>query len=292
MPSNGAWTDLGGGIRVRQSRLFQMNSLVLHEAEHAVLVDPGILPSEIDDIARVAAKAGAAETTLLFTHADWDHVLGRAWWPQASSLAHDRFAAELARKRDKILEEARAAAAGAGERWERGFDAFRPRIEVSGLHFLKLGAWRLVLRDAPGHSASMLSVHLPEHRLLVAADMLSDIEIPTLQQSCDTYRRTLLELLTLVEHGAIETVVPGHGSIARGRQEIQGRLTRDVHYLDALERGVRDAVQSGWTISEAQGRLGSLVDDDSMTEQHRDNVRITYEGLVAAASPAGRSGVK
>ena len=48
-----AWTDVADGIRVRQSRLFQMNSGVLEMDGHAVLIDPGVLPSELRDIANV-----------------------------------------------------------------------------------------------------------------------------------------------------------------------------------------------------------------------------------------------
>src|SRR5436190_7138777 len=94
-PSVGGWTDLGGGIRVRQSRAFQMNSVALFHPEHTVLIDPGVLPSELDDIAAETRATQSKTITLLFTHAHWDHVLGRSWWPAAKALTHDRFSADL-----------------------------------------------------------------------------------------------------------------------------------------------------------------------------------------------------
>ena len=36
----GAWTDLGDGVRVRRSRAFAMNSVLLLDEEHTVVVDP------------------------------------------------------------------------------------------------------------------------------------------------------------------------------------------------------------------------------------------------------------
>ena len=278
---------------MRQSRLFRMNSVLLLHPEHTVMVDPGVLPSELDDLARVLEAVPALALTLVLTHADWDHVLGRSWWPEAMTIAHDHFAAELKRKAPSILEEARRAAQDAGERWEKGFEPFRPREALSGLRFSRLGPWRLVFRDAYGHSDSMLSIHLPEERLLIAADMLSDIEIPTLHRSCEDYRRTLTELIPLAEHGAIQTLIPGHGSIARDAGSALERLHRDLGYLDQLERGVEAARVSGLTLEQTQTRLSAMeftgkMAEYSMLDHHRENVRIAYSGLPAAERPGSR----
>src|SRR5262245_55225618 len=185
------WTDLGGGVLVRRSVAFQMNSIVLLHAEHAVLVDPGVLSTELDDIAKRVAAARPEKTTLLLTHGHWDHVLGRPWWPSAKVVAHDRFAAVVKRDESRIRSEIEALAREHGESWERGFTAFRPAQSVSGLHVARRGPWTMVLRDALGHSDSQLSVHLPHSRILLAADMLSDIEIPLLDGPVAPYLETL-----------------------------------------------------------------------------------------------------
>ena len=85
-PARDAWTRLEGHAHVRQSVAFQMNSVVLLDPDHTVIVDPGVLPSEIDDIAREVGSASPGEITLCFTHAHWDHVLGRSWWPSPGRL--------------------------------------------------------------------------------------------------------------------------------------------------------------------------------------------------------------
>ncbi len=288
------WTDLSGGIRVRQSRLFWMNSVLLAHPDRSVLVDPGILPSELDDLARVIDSAPTAALTLICTHGDWDHVLGRPWWPGARTLAHDRFANELRAQADHIVEAARHAATDAGEEWKKDFEAFRPDEAVSGLHFTRLGPWRVVLRNAYGHSGSMLSIHLPEQRVLIAGDMLSDIEIPLLNQTCDLYHGTLTELWPLAEHGAIQTLIPGHGSIARGSEAVVARLRRDLAYLDELQRGVVAMVEEGIPIEEAQSRLSAMdftgkMADYSMLDHHRDNIRVAYEGVSEPSRRGSRS---
>jgi glyoxylase-like metal-dependent hydrolase (beta-lactamase superfamily II) len=292
-PPAGAWTELGAGIRVRQSRAYRMNTVLLADPEHTAIVDPGVLPSELDELAAEVRALAPAGVTLVFTHGDWDHVLGRPWWPHAATLAHDRFAAEVEARRDAIRREAEACAASAGERWERGFQPFRPDQSVSGLRFLKLGPWRLVVRDAFGHSASMLSVHLPEAGVWIAADMLSDIEIPMIEHSVLAYRRTLEEILPLAEHGAIETLVPGHGSVAQGRDAVLERVDRDLSYLDTLAVGVAAALESGLPLEAAQERLAGMAylgkdAEYAMNDVHRDNVAAFYReaaGKLPGARP-------
>jgi hydroxyacylglutathione hydrolase len=271
-------------VRVRQSRAFWMNSLLLLDPRHTVIVDPGVLPSELDDLAAEVGAAHPERVTLLFSHGHWDHVLGRPWWPGAASLAHARFAAEVGAGEAGIRREAESLAAKHGEAWRRGFEAFEPDLAIEGEREIALGPWTLVLRDAPGHAPSQLSAHLPAARLLFAADMLSDIEIPMLDGPCATYRRTLESLVTLFESGAVETLVPGHGSVARGAAACTARLVRDTLYLAMLEAGVREARARGRTLEETQAALEGMdyTGKDvaySMQGVHRANVRFTAEGL-------------
>lgn len=280
-----AWVDLGDGIRVRQSRAFWMNSVVLMDHEHTVIVDPGVLPSELDDLAGVARSPAPQAITLFFTHAHWDHVLGRPWWPDARTVAHDRFAAEVTREGPAIAREAESLAATHGERWANSFVPFRPDLAVSGLRFMPLGPWRLVFRDAPGHSASQLTCHLADQRLLIAADMLSDLEPPILDGPVAAYRETLEALLPLAEHDAIATVVPGHGAIARGREAVLARLHGDLEYLRALEAGVSAARARGQSLDAARETLAAMDytgrrSADYPTEAfHLENIAFAYRGL-------------
>jgi len=282
------WTDLGGGVRVRQSARYAMNGVVLLHAEHTVVVDPGILPGELDDLASVVSSVAPQAVTLVFTHAHWDHVLGRSWWPSADTLAHDGFAAALKTEVEYVRSEAERIAGEAGQRWPRRFEPFAPKHAVSGLHFRKLGPWRLVFRSAPGHCANQINVHLPEPRILIAADMLSDIEIPGLDAPPDIYRSSLDQLLPIAHGGAIETLVPGHGSIARGREAVLARLQADLDYLDAIERGAHEALQSGLDADAAAERLASMeyagkhAQEYPTEEIHRDNVRRAHRALTGA----------
>jgi glyoxylase-like metal-dependent hydrolase (beta-lactamase superfamily II) len=292
MSNRTAWTDLEGGVRVRRSAAFQMNSVVLLDAEHSVVVDPGVLPSELDDLAREVRQTAPQTLTLAFTHAHWDHVLGGPWWPEADTLAHDRFAATVKRDAGRILTEAQELARQHGESWSRGFTPLRPRFAVSGLRFMKLGSWRLVARDAPGHANSQLTFHLPDRGVLIAADMLSDIEPPTLDGPVGPYLETLRGLKPLADGGAITTLVPGHGSIANGSQAVRERLERDLDYLERLEREVAQARAEGLGVEAARDRLSGMEVPcaDASPENrglHLENVAVAIQAHERPAASRG-----
>jgi len=281
------WTDLGEGVLVRQSSLYQMNSAALLDTDHTVLMDPGILPSELDDIAAMVAAIAPRRITLLYTHAHWDHILGDTWWPGADCIAHDRFEQAFHEGRAHIEAEAARVAREAGETWPRALTWRAPNRTVSGQRFERFGDWRIVLRDAFGHSDSQLSAHLPELGMLFAADMLSDIEIPILHAPPAVYRGTLEALRPIIEGGAIHTLVPGHGSVARGVDAARARLARDLAYLDALEAGVRAAHARGDGPGAAIEALADLPDVERdpgtpMRDIHHENIRIAYTGSAAA----------
>ena len=283
------WTDLGDGVRVRQSRAYAMNSTLLLHPGHAVLVDPGVLPSELDALAAAVRDVAPREVALVFTHSHWDHVLGQPWWPWAMLIGHPGLGPAMQAGRAAILADAERCAREYGEIWTRGFAPHGPEIAVSGDGGLVLGPWSLVLREAPGHCDDQLAVHLPARGLLLAGDLLSDLEIPWLDREPAVFRRTLGGLRALAAAGDVETLVPGHGRIARGRAAVLERIERDLGYLDALEQGVEEARRAGLDLAAAQARLGALdyVGKGAATpmdDVHRGNVRIAWER--AAGPPA------
>jgi glyoxylase-like metal-dependent hydrolase (beta-lactamase superfamily II) len=288
-----AWTELAPQVLVRQSRAYRMNSAVLLRDGHALVFDPGVLPSEMADIAaRVAASASRFEqVAVVFTHPHWDHVLGRDYFPAATTFAHVGFADELERDEAKIEASAKSWIEGAGEAWPRAFRAFEPTLVVRGTARVELGPFELVAHEVPGHDASQIALHLPGEGVLVSGDTLSDIEIPWLDAAPWIYRRSLTALHWLFEQEDIRYLVPGHGSVAVGRIEGYRRVLRDLDYLLVLEQRVLEAHANGWTLAEAQERLATMdyLGKDAeyaMNEVHRENVKYAYESLVERVGEA------
>ena len=291
MPAS--WTDLGDGVHVRRSRAYEMNSVVLVRDAHAVVIDPGVLPSEMADMAAfVAARAPRFENVaLVLTHPHWDHVLGLPWFPAATTVAHVGFADEAERDAAKIEASAKAWVEGAGEAWPVPFAAFEPDLKVRGTVAVRLGPFDAIAYNAPGHCPSQMALFFPDTGVFVAADMLSDIEIPWLDGPPWVYRRTLKELHWVFEQEDVRVLVPGHGAIATGRAEGYRRLLRDLDYLLVLEQRVEDTRARGWSLAETQAECAAMdyLGKDAayaMNDVHRENVTFTWAGLEERASRA------
>jgi glyoxylase-like metal-dependent hydrolase (beta-lactamase superfamily II) len=287
------WTDLGDGVHVRRSRAYEMNSVVLARDAHAVVIDPGVLPSEMAEIsAFVAARAPRFENVALaLTHPHWDHVLGRDYFPAATTLAHVGFADEVERDASDIEAKAKKWIEGAGEAWPRPFAAFTPDLTVRGTAPLRLGPFDAIAYDVPGHCSSQLALFFPASGVFVAADMLSDIEIPWLDGPAWVYRRTLKELHWVFEQEDVRLLVPGHGAIAMGRADAYRRLLRDLDYLLVLEQRVGEAFGRGLSLAETRAACDSMeyLGKDaaySMNDVHHANVEFTWHGLAERAGKA------
>ena len=234
-------TQVAEGVHVHQSELLQNNAVVVQGAAGVLLIDPGITDDEMACLAGDLSGSGRAVVAGFSTHPDWDHVLWHTRFGEAPRYGTARCAEVMREFRSDPDWQARAA------------EALPPEIaddvplEPFGLLTgLPAGAtevpWDGTLvkiiehpAHAPGHAALLI----PEHRVLVAGDMLSDVFIPMLDDPdpdgiadpIEDYLTGLSILEGLVDD--VDVVVPGHGS-AGGAGQLSARITLDRAYLDAL----------------------------------------------------------
>ncbi|MFZ0041601.1 MAG: MBL fold metallo-hydrolase, partial [Solirubrobacteraceae bacterium] len=189
----------------------------------------------------VLEQAGFPVSGLLVTHGDWDHLLGRLAFPEASLGCPEATAQRL------------AANPGAAQRKLRDFDDEHyvdgrsplPLGSVQALPVpgkLELGPDReLELHVAEGHTPDGAAYWLSWLSVLVCGDYLSPVEIPMLSEggSIDAYRQTLARLRPMV--AGASWVVPGHGAPLRSEGAVE-ILEEDDAYLQALARDGSAAV--------------------------------------------------
>ena len=64
-------------VTVFQSALFQTNTTVVQTNDLVLVVDPGWLPQEVNAIRQYVDEIrGFKPVFLLFTHSDYDHIMG------------------------------------------------------------------------------------------------------------------------------------------------------------------------------------------------------------------------
>ena len=198
-----------------------------------LLIDSPLLPVELESLEKLAGDAGFPVSALLATHGDWDHLLGRLAFPDASLGVDQRTAARL------------EAHLGAPQRLLRDFDeewyVERPApltlgeiqpLPVPG--HLELGEVEFVVHDGAGHTADGLVLWLPWAKVLICGDYLSPLELPAWDHggSRELYRDRLERLAPLVEQS--ERVIVGHGG-ALDPADAARILDEDRAYLETAE---------------------------------------------------------
>jgi len=253
------------GVIVVRSTKWQTTSTVLHQGEETFVVDSPVFPDELDAMSGILAQAGWGLSGLLATHGDWDHLLGRLAFPEASLGVAETTAARL------------RAEPGVAQRRLREVDeddyVQRPAplslgqvqaLPVPGR--LELGEEEIELIPADGHTEDGMAVWAPFARVLVPGDYLSPVEIPMISTggSASAYVATLERLAPHVADA--DWVVPGHGAPIDG-QRAAAILREDLAYVEALAAGAgdeaplplarRDRVQKGIHARNVAGLAGS-----------------------------------
>ena len=214
------------------SRIWQTTCTAIRAGGEAMLIDSPYFPDELDALPALLEQAGFQVSALLATHADYDHLLGRAAFPQLALGVGESTAIRLRTEPGVAQKELRDADA---EHYVE-----RPRPLSLGSHealpvpgYVGLGEQELELHPAEGHTADGTAVFARWIGVLCVGDYLSDVEIPMIAAagSLEEYRATLARVAPLVE--AAEVVVPGHGS-PHDRDTALRLLDEDLEYLDGL----------------------------------------------------------
>jgi glyoxylase-like metal-dependent hydrolase (beta-lactamase superfamily II) len=217
---------------VVSSRLWQTNCIAVRAGDEAMLVDSPYFPDELDALPALLDQAGFNVTALLATHADYDHLLGRAAFPGLALGVGESTALRLRDEPGVAQKKLRDADAEhyVTRSSPLSLGAFQS-LPVPG--FVGLGEEELELHPAEGHTADGVAVFARWMGLLCVGDYLSDVEIPMISEggSLAEYQATLARLAPLVE--AASVVVPGHGS-PHDRETALRLLDEDLAYLDGL----------------------------------------------------------
>ena len=232
-------------IVVFQSVLFQTTSTVIEGDDFVLVVDPTWLPQEVEDIAAYVRKIRAdRDLYLLFTHSDFDHILGGAAFPDAITIASQAFQDNPDKERST-----QAVRAWDSEYYiQRPYAVSYPKVHIAAAsegQELTLGETRFTFYAAPGHNPDGLWTVIEPHGVLIAGDYLSDIEFPYIYQSSTAYEQTLTKLDGILKRHSIRVLVPGHGQVTEDLAEMRLRQRQSSEYIRTLRGLVAGDNQPG-----------------------------------------------
>jgi glyoxylase-like metal-dependent hydrolase (beta-lactamase superfamily II) len=192
-----------------------------------MLIDSPYFPDELEMLPEVLRQSGFEPVGLLATHGDWDHLLGRLAFPDASLGVAESTATRIREQPGVAQKQLRDADNKYYVRRSRplSLGSYQP-LPVPGK--LELGGQEIELYPAEGHTDDGMILFARWCGVLIAGDYLSDVELPTWSDKA-LYRKTLDRLRPLVE-GA-QVVIPGHGA-PMPAPEAMRVLEEDIAYLD------------------------------------------------------------
>lgn len=253
--------EAADGVWVRRSEFCQSNAVVARGEDGVLLVDPGVDGRDLAELADDIAELRQRVAVGFATHPHWDHLLWHARFgevPRYGTVPCARVArTELDDARGKAAQFATGVALDA-------IGAITPL--PAGTQCLPWAGPQVRIIEhrahAPGHAALLIE----ERGVLVAGDMLSDVEVPLLDLSSSDPHGDYLNALELFDDltAEVAVVVPGHGAVGRG-DELRRRIDADRAYVQALREG-RDP---------ADPRVGPLATygRDWLPDEHRRQLR-------------------
>jgi glyoxylase-like metal-dependent hydrolase (beta-lactamase superfamily II) len=225
--------NLGEGVSVSQTLLWQTNAVLARAGGDALLCDPSLMPAEIERLAGLAHEGGGP-IHLLVTHGDYDHVCGIGYFPEAVVITGEATAERIAN--GSAADELAAAGVDWGVDWPSGLRV--DRVVIPGR--FACGAFEVEAIGAAGHTADGLAYVLLDQGVLLPGDYLSDMTYPFVLGNLEEAIATTRRLLEALERDTLRWVVPGHGR-ALTPAEAAAVGEADLIYLEALERAVAEA---------------------------------------------------
>lgn len=224
-------------ITVFQSALWQLNSCLCHDGDTQVLWDPAYSDKEIDEIYSSLYRSNAKEHYLIYTHGDYDHIAGDAQFPQFQKIGSKHMA--LRPEKDQILSQIHQVDHEfyIDRLHTLQYPSLDMTVDLSKPVHKRLGNIDAIFLEARGHTADGMITVIPELKIIVAGDYLSDIEFPFIEDSLEEYYKTLDRLTDMMNTFDLEFMVPGHGNVALTRTEIEDRIYRSKNYLVSLMSG-------------------------------------------------------
>ena len=223
-----AAVEVAPGVHVMTSRRYATTSTVVIAGDDALVVDPCWDADELAGVAGFLEAMGARCTAGLATHLHYDHVLwhpdlgGAARW--ASAWAATQWGSDRAPLVQPLI----------GDIPDDLVD-LAGRVTAIPADGLPWRGRQMALHAHDAHARGHLAVEVVDVGVLLAGDMLSDVELPypdADEPDLSSYLAGLDGLAEVVRRARV--LVPGHGTPTYTPMQ---RLDADRRYLDDVLAG-------------------------------------------------------
>ncbi len=214
--------------------------------ERTLIVDSGPSAAAAETILGYARAARPTNRLLAIdTERHLDHIAGNqvflsrgleVWGHPTVRRTDADLALDLAEYQASIPDPARRAA-GEGALPFRGTAIANPNVDVVEDRVLDLGGVGVEILLAPGHTSANLLVWVGSERVVYTGDTVVSDYQPNLASGGPAEWRAWLQALEKIETLRPALLVPGHGRVLRGEDEIRAEVARLRGFLLAALAG-------------------------------------------------------
>lgn len=273
--------QIAQNIHVFQSSIWQTNcSVILNEAAN-IIIDPCYFPVEIQIIADFVNRRRSFNKYIIFTHSDFDHVVGYQYFKGAKLIGQEEIG--FCDQETQLIQ---LQEIDQTYYVNRKIPFVFPELDVSftDQHSIPIKDDQLLLFHAPGHTGDSSFVISKAQKVMFAGDYLSDLEFPFVYFNTLAYLKSLNLAEKLIKDFEIEYVVPGHGDIATDKNEIHDRINWDKQYLTLLLEKAEELFVQGLQEKEMTEVLKDIryknePIEGAMLKMHVENIKLILREL-------------
>jgi len=232
-------------ITIFQSPLYQTNATVIETDDMILLVDPTTLPHEIVEIRNfITSIRKDLPVYLLFTHSDWDHILGYNGIEDVICIGSEKLNTNI--DKGRIVDQIKKF----DDQYYlvRDYEVAYPKLDYvvfEDQQQLIIGGTTVTFYLAKGHTDDGIFAVVEPVGTLITGDYLSDIEFPYIYFSSYKYEETMDKLDSILKSHTIDFMIPGHGNPTEDSAEMMRRKIFSLDYIHELRSSVMNNDQAG-----------------------------------------------
>ena len=257
-----------------ESALFRTTTTLLIQEDYILLVDPNWLPNEIEFIGNYVERLGKNKAKyLLFTHSDYDHIIGYGFFPVFQTIASENFVNST----DKLANLAQINKFDDEYYIKRSYPITYPSIDIvvkGNPQTIQISKDTYHFYQARGHNNDGIITYNKTQKILIVGDYLSNIEFPYIYDSVARYKNTLATLTKIIEQEAVSILITGHGDYTEDKNEMLRRIHDAYSYLNDLENSIRKD-----TRFDLKNLFERYQFPQIMTKFHKGNVTLMQKEL-------------
>jgi glyoxylase-like metal-dependent hydrolase (beta-lactamase superfamily II) len=227
--------EITKGVWLFTSALYQTTCTIIKTEHEIFVVDPNWLPHEVSRIKSfVDQHKDDRKMYLIFTHSDYDHIVGYGAFQPDSVIASEAFVQNTQKDEDVR----KALHFDQSHYISRDYMIIYPHVDIMIAHdgqTLQFNDTIMTFYLAPGHTDQGLFIIVEPQGVWIAGDYLSDIEFPLISGSLIEYHATLNKVDGIMREHGIQYLVPGHGTVENSVSGIEIRKAHALEYLDDIE---------------------------------------------------------